>query len=226
MKKLLIFVVLILPLVSFVQAQEKPYIAVTGESVVKVMPDYAIVKVRVEANAKAASEAKKKHDISVDAVLKLLKKMKFDSKEIATQYMHLNKTYDYNTKEYNYVATQSIHITLKDFNKYEALLQGLFESGVNSIDGIQFATTEFEKHKVSARKLAIQQAKQKAIEYAGELNQAVGKAIVISEFENINVPRFDQKMALEEVVVSGYRETIAIGEILVTAKVNVTFELK
>lgn len=226
MKNLLIFIALIIPFLTSAQTNEKPYIAVSGESVIKVIPNYAIIKVRVEASAKTAAEAKKKHDVSVDAVLKLLKKMKFDSKDMATQYLNLNKIYDYNTKEYNYVANQSIHITLKDFNKYEALLQGLFESGVNSIDGIQFATTEFEKHITAARKLAIQQAKQKATEYASELNQNVGKAIVISEFENINVPRFEQKMALEEVVVSGYRETIAIGEILITAKVNVTFELK
>ncbi len=226
MKKNILVLTMLFSMMVFSQSNEKPFVAVFGESSIKVMPDYAIVKIRVEAIAKTAAEAKKKHDLSVDAVLKMLKKMKFDSKEIATQYMNLNRNFDYSTKEYQFVATQSIHITLKDFNKYEALMQGLFESGVSHIDDVQFASTDIEIYKAQARKLAVQNAKQKAIEYAGVINQSVGKALVISEFQQSIAPMYETKMALQEVIISNPRETIAVGELMVTAKLNITFELK
>jgi uncharacterized protein YggE len=228
MKKYITIFALMISLLAFAQSTEnKPIIAVTGESSVKVMPDYAIIKVRVEASSKSAADAKKKHDISVDAVLKFIKKMKIDTKDVATQFMNLNKVYDYNTKEYHYEANQSIQITLRDLNNYEKLLQGLFESGLNNIDGIHFASNDIEKHKSTARKLAIQNAQIKATEYARELNQSIGKAIIISEFQQNENPRFESKMMLDAVAVSNNQlETIAIGEIMVSAKVNVTFELK
>lgn len=228
MKNLTLIIALMISFSSMAQLNEsKPYVSVTGESVVKVMPDYVIVKVRVEANAKSAAEAKKKHDVSVDAVLKFLKKMKLDSKDIATQYLNLNKVYDYNTKEYNYTANQSIHIILRDLRTYEMLLQGLLESGINRIDGIQFASNDIEKHESMARKLAIQNAKQKATAYANELNQSIGKAISISEYQDISNPRFESKMMLHEMAVSNDGiETLAIGEIAVSAQIKVIFELK
>lgn len=213
---------------SFAQNTElNPTINIIGESIVKVNPDYVIVKVRVEENGKTAAEAKRKHDISVDAVMKYLKKIKIDAKDISTQYMHLNKVYDYNTKEYNHTANQSINIVLKDLTKYEKLIQGLLESGINRIDGIQFASTEIEKHQSNARKMAIQNAKKKALEYVGELGQTIGKAVNISEFNISTYPTYNTKMMMSDAMSSTQEmETIAVGEMVVTAKVNVSFELK
>jgi uncharacterized protein YggE len=213
---------------SFAQNSEvKPTINVLGEGTVKVTPDYVIVKVRVEEQANTAAEAKKKHDIGVDGVLKFIKKMKLDSKDFSTQYMNLNKVYDYNTKVYSYTADQSIIIILRDLNKFEKLIQGLLENGINRIDGIQFASTEIEKHQSTVRKLAILNAKMKAQEYVGELGQTIGKAINISEFQNTVNPMMKSTMMLDEIALtSNNMETLAIGEMTISAKVNVSFELK
>ena len=180
MKNVILFAVFFSSIIAFAQDKlEIPTINVFGESTIKAIPDYVVIKVRVEETANTAEEAKKKHDIGVDGVLKLLKKMKLDSKDYSTQFMNLNKVYDYNTKVYNYTANQSINIVLRDLTKYEKLIQGLLENGINRIDGIQFATTEIEKHQTAVRKLAILNAKSKALEYVGELGQTIGKAILI-----------------------------------------------
>lgn len=227
MKILNTILVLMITISSFAQNNEqKPTINVLGESTIKVIPDYVIIKVRVEESAKTATLAKKQHDISVNAVIKFLKKMKIDSKDIATQYLNLNKVYDYNTKEYDFIANQSIDIVLKDLSKYENLIQGLLESGINRIDGIQFAATAIEKHQSDARKLAIQNAKTKALEYVGELGQTIGKAIQISEISAATYPIYNTKMMMADAISSSGSETIAVGEMVVAAKINVSFELK
>ncbi|MDP2089521.1 MAG: SIMPL domain-containing protein [Flavobacteriaceae bacterium] len=228
MKTTFILFVFLISFSSIAQMTDtKPMISVVGESTLKVIPDYVIIKVRVEEIAKTAAEAKKRHDISVNTVIKFLRKMKIDSKDIATQYLNLNKVYDYSTKEYNFTANQSIDIVLKDLTKYENLIQGLLESGINRIDGIQFASTEIEKHQSNARKLAIQNAQLKALEYVGELRQTIGKAIHISEINVATYPVYNTKMMMNEAVTAfSGTETIAIGEIVIYGKVNVSFELK
>mgnify|MGYP004702111187 CR=1 FL=1 len=228
MKNVILFAVFFSSIIAFAQDKlEIPTINVFGESTIKAIPDYVVIKVRVEETANTAEEAKKKHDIGVDGVLKLLKKMKLDSKDYSTQFMNLNKVYDYNTKVYNYTANQSINIVLRDLTKYEKLIQGLLENGINRIDGIQFATTEIEKHQTAVRKLAILNAKSKALEYVGELGQTIGKAILISEFQNNITPMYNTKMAFNETYIAdGSMETIAVGEIVIYAKINVSFELK
>ena len=228
MKNVILLVVFLFSALVFAQEkQEISTINVIGESTIKVIPDYVVIIVRVEEMGNTAEEAKKKHDNGVDGVLKFLKKMKLDSKDYSTQFMNLNKMYDYNTKVYHYTANQSISIVLKDLTKYEKLIQGLLENGINRIDGIQFMSSEIEKHQTTARKLAILNAKSKALEYVGELGQTIGKALLISEFQNNPSPMYNTKMAFNETLISdGSMETIAIGEIVISSKINVSFELK
>lgn len=204
----------------------KPMISVMGDAKVTLIPNFVTLNVRIESSAKTASEAKKRNDLTMDAVLKFLKKMKLASKDINTQYLNLYKNYDYNTKEYDFVANQSIKIVLYDLTLYEKLMQGLLESGINRIDGIQFASTELEKHQSEVRKLAIQNAKNKALEYVGALGQTIGKAVYISEMNVQTHPAYDHKMMMTEAVGNNAGiETIAIGELIITAQINVSFEL-
>ena len=79
-----------------------------------------------------------------------------------------------------------------------------------------------------ARIKAIKNAKQKAKEYAGALEQSVGKAIAISENSYVSRPPMPmyKTMAMEASMDGGSRETLAVGEMEVTATVNVIFELQ
>ena len=101
MKNVILLAVFLFSTPVFAQDKnELQTINVLGESTIKVIPDYVVIKVRVEETANTVEVAKKKHDIGVDGVLKFLKKMKLDTKDYSTQYINLNKVYDYNTKVY------------------------------------------------------------------------------------------------------------------------------
>lgn len=233
MKKVLPLVILIFAALQ-VHAQEhqkQATISVSGEGIVNVVPDEVALNIRIEHIANSAKEAKLKNDAVVKNVLQFCKRMNIDRKDIHTQYVNLNKNYDYQKKEYHYKANQAIRILLRDLKKYETLVQGLLDSGTNRIDGVTFKNSQLEKHKSEARKKAILNARQKAKEYVDALQQNIGKAISISEntvhdprYPALNTMRFNETVMADAKTTGG--PTIAIGEMKVSARVQVTFELR
>ncbi|MGM0933409.1 MAG: SIMPL domain-containing protein [Bacteroidota bacterium] len=226
MKKLLLLTAILFSVGVFAQEDKMNQgIFVSGEGIVKVVPDQVVIKSQIEHEGVNANTVKKENDQTADAILKYLKSQDIPEKNIQTDYVNLNKRYNYNDKSYTYVARQAISITLEDLDKYEEIISGLLENGLNGISGIQFKSSEVEKHKTEARKRAVLAAKRKAEEFAGPLNQEVGKAITISESSGNNfqpVYRMaDMKMSEE----SGSQETLSPGEMEINVKVNVGFQL-
>ncbi len=206
------------------QTEMKPSVDVTGEGIVNVVPDQVTVSVRVENTGSNPKELKQMNDRVVAEVIQLVKKMGIEDKHIQTDYVRLSKNYEYNTKTYNYAANQSLKIKLTDLKKYEPLMNGLLETGINRIDGINLGSSEMESLQSQARKMAIENAKMKAEEYTSVLGQSVGKAIQISEFQRVDVPRpmLRTAMAMDG---NESQQTLAPGEMQVVVKVNVRFEL-
>lgn len=205
----------------------QPTISVKGEGVVSVVPDKAMIKVRVEEKGTSAQEVKSQTDTAIDNVIKFLRSMKLDEKDFKTDYITLNKNFDYNKKVYNYVSTQSISIKLNDLDDYEALMNGLIQSGINRIDGVTFGSSNAKALRVEARKNAIKDAKSKAEDYVSVLNQAVGKALTISEMGSNNPQPQLRAMAMDASYESSEpKETLAKGEMQINVEVNVVFELK
>ena len=230
MKKL---VMILLFSVGMVQAQEVktvPQISVSGEGKIKVTPDEAIITVAVENTGKEAAEVKKKNDEIVDKVLKLIKQRGIPTADYQTQRVNLYKNYDFNTKKYNYVANQTISIHLKDLTKYDKLMMDLVDSGINSIQGVEFKSSKIKEFERDARKKAMVDAKQKAEDYVSVLvGQKVGKALVISDNSYTNYPR-PVYASMKSVDVAyeqmPEKETLAIGEIEIISNVSVSFVLE
>jgi hypothetical protein len=203
-----------------------PAVTVNGEGIVKVIPDEVLIKSRIEHDGDNPQEVKKQNDAVVDAVIKYLKSEGIPEKNIQTDYVNLNKNYNYNDKTYSYVANQAISIKLDDLKNYEKIMSGLLKAGLNRIDGVQFKSSEMDKYMSEARKKAVVNAKNKASEYASALNQSIGKAISISEVQTNNYPPMYRMNEMKVSSDSMEQETIAPGEMEVTANVTVAFELK
>ncbi len=229
MKKLVLILTLVTTsMMAQNQVQEPiPQISVSGEGKIKVAPDQAVITLGVENTGKDATEVKKKNDDTVDAIIKTIKKNGIAANDYQTQNVSLRKNYDYNQKKYNYVASQTITIHLKDLKKYDALMMSLVDAGVNTIQGVEFKSSKIEQYQSEARIKAMLDAKKKAEDYVSVLNQKVGKALQISDNSQVNYPRPVYKTyAVAEMADAAPNETLAIGEIEVTANVSVSFELK
>lgn len=224
MKKLLFFITLFTGIASF--AQEKfPLVQVMGVGTVKVIPDEVVIHSRVEHTGQSAESVKKLNDEVVQKIIQYLKKEGIPATNIRTDYIRLNKQYDYQTKEYSFSANQAISIFLKDLNKYEEIMSGLLSSGLNRIDGIEFRSSKKEALESEARKKAVLNAKKEAEEYAGALGQKLGGAYKITEVENDNYQPVYKVMRMESAD-SAEGQTMAPGEMEITVKVNVGFILR
>ncbi|APG59253.1 SIMPL domain-containing protein [Christiangramia salexigens] len=228
MKKAFLILVLMatMPLIAQ-QKLERSLVNVTGEGLVKVQPDEVLIKSRIEHEGKSAAEVKSQNDAVVDKIFKYLKSQGIEEKDIQTDYINLNKQYDYNDKTYSYVANQAISITLHKLSNYEKIMKGLLENGLNRIDGIQFKSSEMEKYEREARKLAVLNAQNTARELTEPLGQEIGKAVSISEMEYNSVqPMYRMNEAVQMSDAKGGQQTISPGELEIKIKVHVAFELK
>ncbi len=228
MKKNLIIALTFFMALGQINAQEtKPMITVNGEGKVKVAPDQVSISVSVESKGTKAADVKKENDTKVDAVLKYIKKMGIATQDFQTTRVNLYDQYDYEKKKHNYVAIQSIQILVKDLSKYDTLMEGLVDSGINNIGNINFQSSKIELHKSEARKLAIQNAKAKAQDYVGALGQKIGMAhtIIDNSQDHYPQPRYEMMAMKMADSILGGNETLATGEIDIICNVSVGFLL-
>lgn len=230
MKTILLFLATIFAVATQAQEQKNqvPQISVTGEGKVRVTPDQALVTVGFQNSGKEAKEVKNLNDEVVSKVIQFLKKSGILVTDYKTTRVSLNKNYDYVKKIYNYQANQTLNIILKDLSKYDEIMMGLNEAGINTIQGVEFKSSKMESYESEARKSAMLNAKLKATDYASALGQKVGKAIVITDNSQTYYPQPMYKTmgmpGAADLVES--RETLAIGEIVVNANVSVIFVLE
>jgi uncharacterized protein YggE len=230
MKKTVVMIALIIAVT--VQAQDQkaqvPQISVTGEGKIKVIPDQAIINVGFQNSGKDAKEVKTLNDEVVDKVIKFLKKSGIPATDYKTNNVSLNKSYDYEKKKYNFQANQTLSITLKDLSKYDEVMMGLNDAGVNTIQGVEFKSSKMEDYEREARKKAILNAKQKATDYVSVLEQRVGKALLITDNSQTYYPQPMYKGGMMAMAADSTetRETLAVGELEVITNVSVTFALE
>ncbi|GGA74238.1 SIMPL domain-containing protein [Flavobacterium palustre] len=210
------------------EIKQIPQITVSGEGKVKVVPDQATITATVETKGNVAKEVKKINDEQMDAVLKLIKKMNLAPSDYRTQRVALNPQYDYEKKKTTYNATQTIEIIVRDLNKYDELMEGLVSQGINRIDNVVFQSSKLAQYESDARKLAMKEAKHKAEDYVSVLGQKIGKAITINDNSQTYYPQpvFATMRKMEMSDGAAPRETLAVGEITITANVSVNFILE
>lgn len=207
------------------EAKPIPQITVTGEGKVKATPDQARISVSVETRGANATDVKEQNDAATEKVVQFLKKFNLPKADVQTQRVSLNPQYDYDKKKYSHVATQTIEIFLRNLDQYDSLMGGLTDSGINRINFVTFETSKAEQFKSEARKLAMIEAKRKADDYVSVLGQKVGKAFTINDMQ-VHFPQPVMYMAKTEMAAdSGTRETLAVGEIEISANVSVSFVL-
>ena len=230
MKK--IALILIMMFATMIQAQEIkqiPMVNVQGEGKIKVTPDEACITISQDTKGLTAVSVKKENDAKIDAILKFIKKMNIPQSDYLTQRVALNPNYDYEKKQQEYIASQTVSIMLKDLSKYDVLMDWLIKAGVNKIDNVEFKTSKLLQLQSDARKLAVKNAKQKAEDFVSVLGQKIGKAYSISDNSHNFNPQPVMYASMKSANMSDSsapNETLAAGEIEVLVNVSVSFILE
>lgn len=144
-----------------------------------------------------------------------------------------------------YIVRKNIGVKLANVASFDAILSGLITNGVNNVQGVDFRTSELRKYRDKARAMAIQAAKEKAEAMASELGVKLGKANSVGENDwggSTSWPRYGwgqgwatgggggamyqnrANAARNDNGATEFEEgTISVGQISVSANVNVSF---
>jgi len=216
-------------------------ITTTGEAEVLVIPDEVVLTLGVETSNRQLSLAKQENDEIVAKVLATAQARGVAAKYLQTDHISIEPRYrdSYEQRDFiGYFVRKTVVITLKDISAFDAVLTDALEAGATYVHGIQFRTTELRKHRDEARTLAIRAAHEKAVALAQELGQEVGLPHDIREDQSQwwswyntwwggGASTMMQNVIQEGGSASvGTEGTLAPGQISVTAKVTVSFEMK
>jgi uncharacterized protein YggE len=236
-KILLVFVLALTTTNVFAQKEvDRPLITVTGQAEIMVVPDEVAFSLRVVTMEKDLPTAQAKNDQVVKSLLALARQYQIPPTKVQTGYINVSQRFSDEevTKKppvfLGYTVTKSVAIILQDVSKAEELLADIFKSGVSTIDNVSFRTSQLRKHKDQARAMAIKAAQEKAIALTKEINQSIGKAYSITE-EGPTPFAYAQNRSSNYIGTGGEtsaseESTIALGQISITARVTVSFDLK
>jgi uncharacterized protein YggE len=217
-----------------------PMITTTGEAEIRVIPDEVILSLGVETTNKLIEQSKSQNDERVKRVMATAAKLGVEAKHLQTDFMSVEpwyrRGYEY-PESLEYRVRKTIAITLKDTSKFERLLSEVLEAGATHVHGVQFRTTALRKHRDAARAQAIKAAREKAIALASDLGQKIGKAYRISEhgsgwyspygwWSGYGGRGMTQNVIQNSGETGRVDDTVALGQISVTANVSVTFILE
>ncbi len=229
---------------------ERPSINVTGDAEIKVTPDEALLVMSVTARDKDLLIGQKKMDTAMASALAHFKKLGVKPENLQTDYIDISPVFDDcnypdgykqgcdTTQVKHYHFRKGLNVKITDLTKFEQALTGALQSGVTSVESVQFSTTELRKHRDAARDMAVKAAKEKADAAAAVLGQKVGKPITVSLNNNwiyhsyYNSPRnmgFNvqaQNMKSMEDSSTGQGASISPGQIKVEAQADITFALE
>ena len=215
---------------------------VTGEAEVRVVPDEVILTLGIETWDKDLGLAKRQNDGILASVQALTEELDIPPEHVQTDYVSIDPRYRdgyYEQRDFiGYFVRKNVVITLRDLNRFETLLSGALEAGVNYVHGVEFRTTELRRYRDEARALAINAAREKALALAGELDQKVGDPLSVQEgqagwWSSYNAwwgGRWGSGMSQNVIQEIGGASvltdsSLAPGQIKVSARVSASFEL-
>jgi hypothetical protein len=225
------------------RAADQRTISTSGEAVVYVVPDEAIVSFGVETFDADLDKAVSANAAACAKLVKAIKEMGIEEKHVATDTLSVNiryQNYDHPTRGVEgYVAMRSYAVTLKDLKQLEKLVQAGLHNGANLLQGVDLRTTELRKHRDAARQMAVRAAKEKAALLAKELDTTIGKPRSIAEtgfsywgYSNRGYNAYGNAQMQAQVSAPGGGdvageggEAMPLGQVGVRATVSVTFDL-
>lgn len=160
-------------------------VSATGRVFAK--PDIAnlIVGVKTEAKSTAAL-AVKENTAKMNEIIKALKDIGIEEKDIQTTNYNLNPVYDWTDRSgqrlKGYEVNQNINIKIRDLDKIGDAIAKTTEKGANQIGNITFTIDDEFALRNEARKEAIKKAKEKAEGIVAETDIELGD--IINVYEN------------------------------------------
>ncbi len=205
-------------------------ITITGEGKVFVKPDIALVNLGVQTEAKKSADAVNQNNEKMNAIIKAIKDLGVDEKDIKTSAYNLYPVYDYTEAGrvfIGYSLNQQISVKIRNFEKISDILDKATSEGANTISDLQFTVDDLEKARAEAREKAIEQAKGKALVLAGQAGLKLVKLVNVSEgYAPSPEPIYGKGGAMNVMEKSTVAPDIQSGQSEISATVYLTYRVR
>ena len=208
-------------------------ITVSGEGVIKTLPDMATVEFAIVTRDKRPDGARSANADESARVLNSIRALGIEEKDIQLQNLSLSPLREYDPDRRTYTengfeATRNLTVTVRKLDELPDLVASLVDNGANRMSSIQYGLDDRDEIELQVLKLAVARAKTKALAMAQELGFEVGAVLQIAE-QGISVPSPVMRMEASYDMASksgGNPDAFASGQIEVRANVTAVFMIK
>jgi uncharacterized protein YggE len=207
-------------------APEPPTVVVSGEGVVKAVPDQAWLRIGAESRSKVSKEAQSRNAEVMAAVQQKMTALGIPKDAIRTLAIDLQMEYDYANGRQTprgYVARNTIEVRVDDFAKLGDVLDAAVGSGATSLHGLRFDVKRRQALEREAMQLAVVDALGRAEALAVGAKRTIDRVLRIEESFTARGPEMPV-MAMRAQTAEA--TPVAAGELEIRAQVRVTASLK
>jgi len=208
----------------------EPTVSVSGEGVVKGMPDQAFVTIGAESRAKNPKEAQAQNAKAMTAVHQNLMQAGIPKDAIRTLSYDLQLESDWvNGRQVvrGYVARNTIEVRLDDITRVGEVIDIAVTVGATTVHGVRFDLKQRTVLEREALKRATADARARADAAASGAGTAINRVIRIEEPGSSPYPPPQPMMMMSREAVADQKEVpVVAGEIEIRARVVLTATLK
>lgn len=224
---LIALVIVTAPAYAQAPVPEPPSVVVSGEGVVKAVPDQAWVRIGAESRSKNSKDAQARNAEAMTAVQQKMTALGIPKDAVRTIAIDLQMEYDYANGRQTargYVARNTIEVRVDDFAKLGDVLDAAAGSGATNLHGLRFDVRRREALEREAMQLAVANALGRAEALASGARRSIDRVIRIEESfvsRGGEAPVMAMRMKADEA-----STPVAAGELEIRAQVRLTASLK
>ena len=216
------------------EINEQRTLSLQGVGKVNAAPDTAILSANIVEIAPTAAIALKQNSEKLSKVFDALKKAGIEKKYIQTSGLRLTPVYKRQKQDKEapkitaYKTRNGFSIKVVELEKTGDILDTIVTLGINKIDQIRFTISDMKPHMNEARKLATQDALDKAKLYAETAGFTLGNIRHFSEnSNNYNQPRpMMMEARMMKAAAADVATPISGGELTIQTQVSISWDIE
>jgi uncharacterized protein YggE len=199
-------------------------VTVTGEAMVSVAPDMAVIRIGVTSQGKSAREASETNAKQMTSVLAAIKKSGIADRDVQTSRLSLQPRYDTSqsgtARLLGFQVTNQVTVKIRKVDNLPSILDRAITAGANEMSGIEFVVSQQSQLLDQTRAEAVADARRKAEIYAKAAGAKLGRVVAIRD-EGASPPPHPVMRAMRAGAVP-----VEPGEQTLRADVTVSYELE
>lgn len=216
-------------------------ITVSGEGEIFAVPDVATFTVSVEEKAQEVADAQKVATEKSNAIIAALRAAGIEERDIKTTAYNVYPNYQWiqqpctargycppgEQKLDGYTVSQSIEVKARHTDKAGEILASVGNLGASNVSGLSFTIDDEDELQAEAREKAIEDAREKAEELAGQLDVSIVRIVGFSESGYGQPPAYLKREVMAmDAAVGGAAPELPVGENKIASQVSITYEIR